>query len=593
MDKTLYLSAKKRNKKIFELLEKYRLPTYNGFAFADAFYKQNDTLCQTDDYLILLALLWSPNDHLFSPTIDSAFVPGIDIKHASIKETASLGGFKILEPEKFETYCSAQKEYQVFLNDVSASSQIFKPRFNVIRLLLLKQRRLIAEYHVFLENYKAKIKDMPDEIKSLLADETVNDLESKCLITFMDITLEYIRNLRTNPKNRSKYEAAQQRLERYVDAARVADFTEEEPEALDDIIGSLFERLLKVAAYYPPIEPIGPMYLCWMLEKRLLKFANPAGEPRNLLLINNVREELFATKIEWHAGRPSTSDEARVYLFDALCAFWEKYFGKSTELSRFLFEKTLPYYSDFMKADTLPSKSAMTHDFVRYHTAVFSNELQQRISSVFSSMLKLKYDALSFALSIDPSCLNEFDGIQTKNETMDFLKNICEQCFREADKLIRLASNSKRKFKDNRAELIEKVYDILKAKTGLEDFKQLVFLNAKDNNIRCKYDMKYKAERMHKFYNWVSRLYDSIEFEWEIQISNKVRSEDSDASWSEAIKNELEADKVKFLVSAFVLFYSKAVKDEFFKELELISKKMFFYEKYSDVQYQRLIDFCV
>lgn len=265
---------------------------------------------------------------------------------------------------------------------------------------------------------------MPDEIKSLLADETVNDLESECLITFMGIALEYISNLRTNPKNRSKYEAAQQRLEHYVAAARVADFTEEEPEALDDIIGSLFERLLKVAAYYSPIEPIGPMYLCWMLEKRLLKFANPAGEPRNLLLINNVREELFATKIEWHAGRPSTSDEARVYLFDALCAFWEEYFGKSTELSRFLFEKTLPYYSDFMKADTLPSKSAMTHDFVRYHTAVFSNELQQRISPVFSSMLKLKYDALSFALSIDPSCLNEFDGIQTKNETMDFLKNI-------------------------------------------------------------------------------------------------------------------------------------------------------------------------
>ena len=561
--------------------------------FADAFCRQNDTLCQTDDYLILLALLWSPNDHLFGSTIDSAFVPGIDIKHASIKETASLGGFKILEPKKFEKYCSAQKEYQAFLKDVSESSQIFAQRFGVIRSLLLKQRRLIAEYHVFLENYEAKRKDMPNEIKSLFADETINDLESKCLITFMDIALEYISNLRTNPKNRRKYAAAQQRLDCYVTAARESALAEDEPEALDDIIGSLFERLLKVAAYYPPIEPIGPMYLCWMLEKRLLKFTNPAREPRNLLLIDNVTEELFATKIEWHAGRPSTSDEARVYLFDALCAFWEKCFGKSTELSRFLFEKTLPYYSDFMKADTLPSKSAMTHDFVRYHTAVFSNELQQRISSVFSRMLKLKYDALSFALSIDPSCLYEFDGIQTENETKDFLKDIFKQCFRKADRLIRHAFNSKRKYKDNRAELIEKVYDILKEKPGLADFKHLVFLNAKDDDIRCKYDMKYKAEWMHQLTSWFLRLYDSIEFEWEIQISNKAGSEDSDAYRSKVIKNELEANQVKFLVSAFVLFYCKAVKDEFFKELELISKKMFFYEKYSDVQYQRLIDFSV
>lgn len=589
MEQNTYLQVKKRNKNFLHILDLHQLPHHNGYAFADAFCRKNDVLHYKDDYLILLALLWSPNDHLFFQPIESRDVSGIDIAHASIEETASLRGFKSMEPEKFEKFCSAQSEYQEFLSNVSASSQIFALRFKVIRSLLLTQRELIAEYHTFLKNYEAKRKSIAAEIESLLADETANDLESEYLITLMDIALEYINNLRKNPKNRSKYAAAQQRLERYVTAARKAAFIEDELEALDDIIGSLFERLLKVAAFYAPIEPIGPMYLCWMLENRLLKFANPAKEPRNLLLIDNAREKLFATKIEWHAGRPSTSDEARIYLFDALCTFWEKWFYKSTQLSRFLFEKTLPYYSDFMKADMLPSESAMSHDFVQYDTAVFSNDLLQRILSVFNTMLQLELDAYPLELNVNSQILNDVSNIKTDEQYTDFLQKMYDWCFQESEDRIRTISNSKIKIQTNRKEFLKKAYQVFKKKPMLEDFKRIMFLNP------TAYGSWHQegTEWANQFHNWFADWYEEVKFDFQIKITGKTEIKRLTPEAEEYIREQLDRDQCNFYFHTSALLYSKAVRDDLVEKLALLSKKMYFYEDYSDEQYQKLLDFCI
>lgn len=411
------------------------MPTYNGFAFAHAFCRRNDILRNEDDYLILLALLWSPNEHLFSPIPDnSEVVPDV------LSETVTpFQWFKILEPEEFKIFCETQRKYQDFLNDISASSQIFALRFQDICALILRQRKLLLEYHGWIEDYSTKQKSMSAEISRLINNESMEPPKRGCVIHLMKIALEYIDNLMTNPKNRSKYKSARQRMDRYINAAKKDELEDGENDVLDDIVGLIFERLIMIAFFYPPYKAIGPMYLCWMLEKRLLKLTDPPKEPTNWAFINNKKESLFANKIEWHEERPSTSDEARVYLFDELCVFWEDWADSSIGLSRFLFEKMLPFYLDFMKADILLPESCMTHYFVQYDTAVFSSDPLQRILSVFSDMLQLELDAFPLKLDVNPNLVNDVNNITTDEQYAEFLRKMYTQYFQESEDIIRTA----------------------------------------------------------------------------------------------------------------------------------------------------------
>lgn len=70
MEKQEYEECKKRNEKLIQLFETHGLPYYNAFAFADAFCKRKNELRKSPDFLILLATLWSPNNHLFARPVD-------------------------------------------------------------------------------------------------------------------------------------------------------------------------------------------------------------------------------------------------------------------------------------------------------------------------------------------------------------------------------------------------------------------------------------------------------------------------------------------------------------------------------------------
>lgn len=333
------------------------------------------------------------------------------------------------------------------------------------------------------------------------------------------------------------------------------------------------------------------MYLCWMLEKRLLKFTDPKKEPTNWTFINNEKESLLANKIEWHGERPSTLDEARVYLFDELCGFWEDWSDSSTELSRFLFEKTLSFYLDFMKADTLLSESCMTHHFVHYDTAVFSSDLLQRILSVFSDMLHLELDAYPIELNVNSQIQNDVSNITTDEQYIDFLQKIYDFCFQESEDRIRTISNSKRKIQTNRKEFLKKVHRVVKEKPMLEDFKRIMFLNSKAYGAWYQEEDGSGTEWARQFYKWFMDLCACVDFNWQIQI--KPESENSSREVKEYIMQQLREDELHFMLNASVLLYSKAARDDTIQKLVLLSKKMFFYDSYSDKQYQNLLDFCI
>ncbi len=128
----------------------------------------------------------------------------------------------------------------------------------------------------------------------------MDDIPDDCVIKLMKIAQEYLKNLMVESKNRRKYEGAYARISAHIKSANT-NLNDDLGDDADDIIGSIFERMLKIAKHCGAIRPIAPMYLCWMLEYRLLKVTNPQTDDIdkiNLLLTNSKNEELFPLKIE-------------------------------------------------------------------------------------------------------------------------------------------------------------------------------------------------------------------------------------------------------------------------------------------------------
>ena len=349
--------------------------------------------------------------------------------------------------------------------------------------------------------------------------------------------------------------------------------------------------MLKIAKHCDAIRPIGPMYLCWMLEYRLLKVTNPQTDDIdkiNLLLTNSKNEELFPLKIEWHASRPSVSDESRVYLFDEICVLWEEYIDANTALSKFLFEKTLPYYREFLKCDRqLQPAESITHHYVHYDPYVFSSELLQRCLSVFQQMFTLHVSDFPVRLRITDDTLR-FLGETTNTPIPETLQQLYDQYFKPVTDICKSWANSKRKITLNSKDFINEVARVLREKTLLDEFTDLMFLNP------IAYGACYRKERSEFtewdqiFYKWLCDIRASMNFEWKIQPRGYTGSIDA---LVDHLYNPLcQADRL-FILNTVVPLYSVYAAENIVESLVKISKEAFFYNQYSEEQYQQLLDF--
>ena len=423
----------------------------------------------------------------------------------------------------------------------------------------------------------------------------MDDIPDDCVIRLMKIAQEYLKNLMVESKNRRKYEGAYDRISAYIKSANTDfndDLDDDADEVIaDDIIGSIFERMLKIAKHCDAIRPIGPMYLCWMLEYRLLKVTNPQTDDIdkiNLLLTNSKNEELFPLKIEWHASRPSVSDESRVYLFDEICVLWEEYIDANTALSKFLFEKTLPYYREFLKCDRqLQPAESITHHYVHYDPYVFSSELLQRCLSVFQQMFTLHVSDFPVRLRITDDTLR-FLGETTNTPIPETLQQLYDQYFKPVTDICKSWANSKRKITLNSKDFINEVARVLREKTLLDEFTDLMFLNP------IAYGACYRKERSEFtewdqiFYKWLCDIRASMNFEWKIQPRGYTGSIDA---LVDHLYNPLcQADRL-FILNTVVPLYSIYAAENIVESLVKISKEAFFYNQYSEEQYQQLLDF--
>lgn len=590
MDLSTYQHCREYVKKIFELLQRHNLPHQNAFAFANAFCKQNAVLRSSPDYLVLLSILWSPNAHIFIPESDREWFQ-TPISNAATPTQL----FQALEPEQFEAYYRAWSDYRLFRCSISSTSQDFPRRFNAIRKLLLQQRDLFAQYDKWLREYTAQKTHLKSTVNKIIASESMDDIPDDCVIRLMKIAQEYLKNLMVESKNRRKYEGAYDRISAYIKSANT-DFNDDldddaDEEIADDIIGSIFERMLKIAKHCDAIRPIGPMYLCWMLEYRLLKVTNPQTDDIdkiNLLLTNSKNEELFPLKIEWHTSRPSVSDESRVYLFDEICVLWEEYIDANTALSKFLFEKTLPYYREFLKCDCqLQPAESITHHYVHYDPYVFSSELLQRCLSVFQQMFTLHVSDFPVRLRITDDTLR-FLGETTNTPIPETLQQLYDQYFKPVTDICKSWANSKRKITLNSKDFINEVARVLREKTLLDEFTDLMFLNP------IAYGACYRKERSEFtewdqiFYKWLCDIRASMNFEWKIQPRGYTGSIDA---LVDHLYNPLcQADRL-FILNTVVPLYSVYAAENIVESLVKISKEAFFYNQYSEEQYQQLLDF--
>ena len=590
MDLSTYQHCREYVKKIFELLQRHNLPHQNAFAFANAFCKQNAVLRSSPDYLVLLSILWSPNAHIFIPESDREWFQ-TPISNAATPTQL----FQALEPEQFEAYYRAWSDYRLFRCSISSTSQDFPRRFNAIRKLLLQQRDLFAQYDKWLREYTAQKTHLKSTVNKIIASESMDDIPDDCVIRLMKIAQEYLKNLMVESKNRRKYEGAYDRISAYIKSANTDfndDLDDDADEVIaDDIIGSIFERMLKIAKHCDAIRPIGPMYLCWMLEYRLLKVTNPQTDDIdkiNLLLTNSKNEELFPLKIEWHASRPSVSDESRVYLFDEICVLWEEYIDANTALSKFLFEKTLPYYREFLKCDRqLQPAESITHHYVHYNPYVFSSELLQRCLSVFQQMVTLHVSDFPVRLRITDDTLR-FLGETTNTPIPETLQQLYDQYFKPVTDICKSWANSKRKITLNSKDFINEVARVLREKTLLDEFTDLMFLNP------IAYGACYRKERSEFtewdqiFYKWLCDIRASMNFEWKIQPRGYTGSIDA---LVDHLYNPLcQADRL-FILNTVVPLYSVYAAENIVESLVKISKEAFFYNQYSEEQYQQLLDF--
>ena len=607
MEKQEYEECKKRNEKLIQLFETHGLPYYNAFAFADAFCKRKNELRKSPDFLILLATLWSPNNHLFARPVDVEKYPSIELPMLSTLHSTNLflqrhvkfllGGnsltnaldyfklYQMLAPRNFAAYCNEESNFLRFISDMSQHSYLFNLRFLSNVELLVLQRQSIAEYKQWESNYVSH-KRIKSEIKAFLEENSSKDISLEMIIRLLEIAQEYIKNLRTDSKNNSKYKPIYERISKYIKAAKNDNICTEDNLDMDDPIGSIFERMLKISIYFDPLNRIGPMYLCWMIENRLIKFSKYDADSFNYSLDTNP-EKTFPYKNSWHNGGRTVSDVAHVYLFDTLCAWWKnEKINFSMPLSVFLFERTLPCYSDFLLVGNNPlTDPKITHQLVTYSDLRFSSSYLPTCLSATADMLCINPDWFPLPFPVQDENWDICNTGTIGNER-DIVKNASYDCSKRMIQSLNANKNLLKKYKIDEKSFLRSFIACFSQKPYYEEFIKLIFLNPFGYHGTYRISYKDQIALQQSLTQWVIACIDLIEPDQLIRVQD-----DLDDTAYRDICYILQDYVVELGLNAVPILYSGYFRDELWSSLILLCKEMFFYEDFTDEQYQRLQDF--
>lgn len=596
MNVELYRRAQINNCNAITLYRRLGLPFESFYVLFDAVRRRNIELQTDEDYLILLVSLWCPIRHLF-PSFAGPFYSFLASEEWQV-------GFKILAPKLYDRITKSAQVAAQFYCHSSESSLNFYLRLSGYKKLLLNQQRLGMDFEKWRKIYEEHRPHMRQETKHLTASEDCNSIEEGVRVGCLHIFKEYVENLMVDSKNRTKYKPVSDRISRYIQSIECETGNES-----DDIIGTIFERLLINATQYEPLALIGPAYICWIFEKRINKIGNPPDRKDckvckdcrpckeckkhknyktckdcaeredcntcrncterkdsnvNILMTTTGKEELFPLNLTVHS-MPTVADEAQIYMFDELCALWKEYNLGRTELSKYIFERITPYYRDFMKANL--SHPHIKHEYVQYPVAIFTNDFLQRALVNISSNLYVSHQGFIDETQITAKDWRSYFDKEEKEE-LPFLKKIF---IRYSTIIDEPDLWGKRLFRFNFIELLPVIYKAATRESFLEKFKKLYYFPSSKLDYNTSPD-KWNQQANELLMDFISNL----DFPWKDDVR---------------IVLDKSEDLRHAIYCAVILVCFKVILRSYEKEILVFSKEALF-RKYSEEQYNKLFSFC-
>lgn len=539
MDVELYKRAIHTNVKTTELYQRLGLPIKSFYTLFDAVRRGNAKLRENENYLVLLVSLWSPIRHLF-PSFAGPFYSFLTSEEWQV-------GTKILFPQLYERITNSALFVARLYCHSSESSLNFFFRLSGYQKLLLNQRSLGADFEKWRKMYENHRPHMRQETKQLTAFDEYDPIAEEVRMDLLHVFEEYVQNLMIDPKNRTKYKPVLSRVRSYIRAVEKENDEDTDCDTADDIAGTVFERLLIYATQYEPLSLIGPVYICWIFEKRIFKIGNPENCNINVFLDTTKKEELFPLNCTVHSI-PTVADEAQIYLFDELCELWAKHNLGETKLSKYIFERITPYYYDFMKADL--GHPRITHKYVTYPVKTFTNEfLQRALGDIFRNLYVNHQSQLCEAQITAKDWKNYF--YKDKKEELPFLEKI----FARYNAIINEYSFCGKKAFDF-IRLLHAIYRAATQKEFLKKFETLYYFPNQELDYNASPDeWSQRCDRL------LMDFICNLNFTWE------------DDNITDLLQ---KCEDLRYAISyAVVLVCSKAILRSYEKELLVFSKKLF------------------
>lgn len=565
-----------------EVYEANRLPTQNFYMFSKELMRRDGELSKKDDYLILLTALCCQNNHLMGTWYDDTAI------QQSIGEEAriSLKLYESCEPEMYAKYINECARFQLFCRYTSASSMICHTRFKACVSTWKDFAQIVPVYFKWKNVYEKATRQKHPNLYGVKNDDAMETPPWEFVHDVLKIFEEYICNLSRDSKNKSKYKKPLKAIRKCIKEMEDKLGETEEGEIDDTLSDKIEQRISKILSYatqYEPFSLIGPLYVCWILEKRIFKIVESSERMVGFTL---NEKDPFPVNEQHHIHKLTIADQAKIYLFDALLGVWENWNLGDTSLSQFLFERTMPLYSDFMKFDSIIDRNLetygaqnskhVTHKFYNYPIGEYTNLFLQRVSKDLSESLKVTPNLFPYKMWV------------TENEWCRYIRDYkddppsADPYFQYSRKHFILVFKTDKKLLSAIKVLQQQTFEY--ALTVVDQFERLFYFSSKGLGAHSSDESWRDAVSL-----FLERAYKTIWHNSILQLEEKFAAEFEKYS-KELQTGIVQKDVVNYVKDALTMICVRELYQIYFARIIYYSRRARF-RIYSDAQYNRLFSF--
>ena len=527
-----------------------------------------------------MTALCCQNNHLMGTWYDDTAIQ----QSIGGEARTSLKLYKSCEPEMYAKFIDECSHFQLFCRYTSASSIICHRRFKAFVSTWKDIAQIVPVYFKWKNVYEKGARQKHSNLYGVKNDETMETPLWDLINDVLKIFEEYIRNLSRDPKNKSKYEKPLEAIEECIKAIEDELVETGEDETLADKVEQRISKILTYATQYEPFSLIGPLYVCWILEKRIFKIVAPS---KRMVGFTLNEKDPFPVNEQHHIHKVTIADRAKIFLFDALLGVWKKWNLGDISLSQFLFERTMPLYSDFMKFDSIIDRNLetyeaqnskhVTHKFCNYPTGEYTNLFLQRASKDLSESLMVAPSFFPYEIRVtdqewfcyirdnrdDPPSTNPY----FQNSRKDFISVF------KTDKMLLSAIKV---FQQQTFEY---------ALTVVDQFEQLFYFSSKGIGTRCSDESWDGAVSV-----FFKRAYETIWHSIMLQLEEKFAGDFE--KYIERLQENIivEQDITNYVIGALIMICAREIYRKYLEQIMYYSRKARL-RIYSDAQYNRLFSF--